>query len=72
MDQEGLMFPKTQKKRKKRMKHPRSILHEKNGTYERGKTAFLYKRKGILFRINLKQIKRILETNCLDATSGVL
>lgn len=32
MDQEGLMFPKTQKKRKKRMKHPRSILHEKNGT----------------------------------------
>lgn len=37
-----------------------------------GKQAFLYKRKGILFRINLKQIKRILETNCLDATSGVL
>ena len=32
MNQEGLMFPKTQKKRKKRMKHPKSIIHEKNGT----------------------------------------
>ena len=32
MNQEGLMFPKTQKKRKKRMKHPKSILQEKNGT----------------------------------------
>lgn len=32
MDQSGLMFPKTQKKKKKRMKHPKSLLHEKNGT----------------------------------------
>ena len=32
MNQEGLMFPKTQKKRKKKMKHPKSIIHEKNGT----------------------------------------
>lgn len=29
MNQEGLMFPKTQKKRKKKMKHPKSIIHEK-------------------------------------------
>lgn len=32
MDQSGLIFPKTQKKKKKRMKHPKSLLHEKNGT----------------------------------------
>ena len=32
MDQSGLIFPKTQKKKKKRMKHLKSLLHEKNGT----------------------------------------
>lgn len=32
MNQEGLMFPKTRTTKKKRMKHPKSILHEKNGT----------------------------------------
>ena len=30
MNQEGLMFPKTQKKRKKRMKHPKSMLLDGN------------------------------------------
>lgn len=32
MNQEGLMFPKTRTTKKKRMKHHKSILHEKNGT----------------------------------------
>lgn len=32
MDQEGLLFPKTKPKKKKRIKHPKSLLHEKNGT----------------------------------------
>lgn len=36
MNQEGLMFPKTRTTKKKRMKHPKSILHEKNGTFQDG------------------------------------